>query len=229
MGKTTSFCTSLLDHLFTNAALANVGDAGGLQPSAAAGNLYVSLHTADPGAAGTQTTSETGYGGYARVPVARTGAAWTVAGTSVTNAALIGFPLCTGGSSTIAFWGIGTDNAGAGHLLYSYPLVETWFVGSAERTSDKFHCPGSSFSADQPVVLAQSPGGTMPVGVSTGTIYYVKTVSDTDEITLSATVGGATVDITADGSCLLGKITTLAVALNIAPAFGAGALILTEF
>ena len=36
-------------------------------------NLYVSLHTADPGEAGDQTTSEATYTGYARIAVVRSG------------------------------------------------------------------------------------------------------------------------------------------------------------
>jgi hypothetical protein len=68
----------ILKLLFQNDAFANVGDAGGLQPSATAGNLYISLHTADPGADGDQTTSECAYTSYARVAVARSGAGWTV-------------------------------------------------------------------------------------------------------------------------------------------------------
>ena len=59
MSKSNSFETSLLQHIFNNTAIANVGDATGLPASATAGSLWVSLHTADPGEAGTQSTSET--------------------------------------------------------------------------------------------------------------------------------------------------------------------------
>ena len=59
--------TALLNLLFNNTDWANVGDAAGLQNSATAGSFYVALHTADPGDAGNQTTSEASYTGYARV------------------------------------------------------------------------------------------------------------------------------------------------------------------
>lgn len=72
MSMSNAFETSLLDHIFNNAAVANIGDAGGLQPSATAGSLYLSLHTGDPGEAGDQTTNETAYTNYARVAVVRT-------------------------------------------------------------------------------------------------------------------------------------------------------------
>lgn len=124
MSKSNAWETALLNHLFANAAVANVGDAGGLQPSAVAGSLYLSLHTADPGEAGTQATNETSYAGYARQAVARSGAGFTVAGNQVTLAADAVFPVGTTGaaSATITHFGIGTALAGAGVLLYSGAL-----------------------------------------------------------------------------------------------------------
>lgn len=104
---------------FNNTDFALVGDAAGLQNSATAGSLYVSLHTADPGEAGSQTTSESAYTNYARVAVARSGAGWTVATNTVTNAAAVTFPACGVTGSTITHFGIGTDASGAGTLLFS--------------------------------------------------------------------------------------------------------------
>jgi len=122
MSKSNAFETSLLGLLFNNSDIAGIGDAGGLQNSATAGSLYVSLHTADPGEAGDQTTSETAYTNYARMAVARSGAGWTVSGNSATNAAQITFPQCGVTGATITYVGIGTDSSGAGTLLYSGAL-----------------------------------------------------------------------------------------------------------
>ena len=72
-----AFETALLEHYFNNTDHANVGDAAGLQNSTAAGSFHVSLHTAYPGEAGSQNTSECAYGSYARQAVARSGAGWT--------------------------------------------------------------------------------------------------------------------------------------------------------
>lgn len=66
-------------------------------------DLYISLHTADPGEAGNQTTSEATYTSYARVTVACSAGGWTVSGNTASNAALIQFPQCTGGSNTLVF------------------------------------------------------------------------------------------------------------------------------
>jgi hypothetical protein len=69
--------TNILELIFQNLAWANIGDASGLQPSGAAGNFYISLHTANP-AGGNQTTSECTYTSYARVAVVRSAGGWTV-------------------------------------------------------------------------------------------------------------------------------------------------------
>ena len=111
--------TGLLTRMFNNTDFALIGDAAGLQNSATAGSLFVSLHTADPGEAGTQTTSESAYTNYARVAVARSGAGWTVSGNTVSNAAAVTFPACGVTGSTITHFGIGSDTSGTGTLLFS--------------------------------------------------------------------------------------------------------------
>jgi len=122
MSKSNAAETALLALLFNNTDFAGIGDAGGLQNSATAGSLYISLHTSDPGEAGDQTTNETAYTNYARVAVARSGAGWTVSGNSATNAAQITFPQCGASGATLTHVGIGTDSSGAGTLLYSGAL-----------------------------------------------------------------------------------------------------------
>jgi hypothetical protein len=85
-------------------------------------NLYVSLHTADPGETGDQSTSEATYTGHNRPTVARSGAGWTVVGNTASNAALIQFAQCTGGSNVITHVAIGTAASGTGQILYSGSL-----------------------------------------------------------------------------------------------------------
>lgn len=122
MSATNAFETALLNLYFLNTDHAAIGDAAGLQNSATAGVFYISLHTADPGETGTQTTSEATYTSYARVSVARSGAGWTVSGNNVSNAAAINFPACTGGSNTITHFGIGSDVSGTGNLFFKGAL-----------------------------------------------------------------------------------------------------------
>lgn len=74
----TAMIAALEALLFDNTAFAKIGDASGLQPSAADGSFYVGLHTDSPGAGGDQTTNECAYTSYARVAVARTAGGWTI-------------------------------------------------------------------------------------------------------------------------------------------------------
>lgn len=123
MTATNAFETALLTLYFNNTDHANVGDAAGIQNSAAAGSFHVSLHTADPGEAGAQNTTEATYTGYARVAVARSAAGWTISGANVSNAAAITFGACTAGSDTITHFGIGSDSSGAGNLFFKGALT----------------------------------------------------------------------------------------------------------
>lgn len=134
MSATDAFESACLNLYFKNTAHANVGDAAGLLPSAAAGSMWISLHTADPGETGTQTTSEAAYTGYARIAVAR-GAGFTVAGTTnVSNAAAVLFGNCTAvPGAAITFFGIGSASTAAGNLFFKGALSASYqpAVGNA--------------------------------------------------------------------------------------------------
>lgn len=91
---------------------------------------YVALHTADPGNAGTQLTSEATYTSYARVAVtAATGFTAAAAG-STANTGLIQFPQCTGGTNTITYVTIGTAVSGAGQIIYRGALSASLAVAN---------------------------------------------------------------------------------------------------
>ncbi len=130
MSKGNTFENELLEHIFNNADIANIGDATGLRGSSAAGSLYVALHTADPGEGGDQSSNEATYTSYARQAVSRAGADWTVTGNSCSPAADIVFPQATGGSETITHVSIGTSMAGAGKILYYGALTPTIAVSN---------------------------------------------------------------------------------------------------
>lgn len=122
MSKGNTFENELLLLIFNNVDIADIGDAAGLQNSATAGSYYIALHTADPGEAGTSATSEATFGSYARQAIARSGAGFTVTGSSVTNAALVQFPECTSGSETITHFSVTTASSGASKIIYSGAL-----------------------------------------------------------------------------------------------------------
>jgi hypothetical protein len=127
MSKSNAFETALLELIFNAAAFADIAENDTTSPAT---NLYVSLHTGDPGEAGNQSTSETTYTGYARVAVARTSGGWTVTGDSVSPAANIDFGAWTAGAGTLTFFGIGVAASGAGVLLYSGAISPTIVLGA---------------------------------------------------------------------------------------------------
>jgi hypothetical protein len=130
MSKGNTFENDLLLLIFNNTDAALIGDATGLRGSSTAGSLYVSLHTGDPGEGGNQTTSECAYTSYARVAVARSGAGWTVSSNAVSNAALVQFPQCTGGSETLTHFAVGTASSSTGKILYKGSLSSSLAVSS---------------------------------------------------------------------------------------------------
>jgi len=127
MSKSNAFENSLLKLIFNATAIANLADNAASSPLT---NLYVSLHTADPGEAGDQSTSEATYTGYARVAVLRTTGGWTVTNNSVSPVANIDFANCTGGTNTITYFGVGTASRGAGVLYYSGTVTPSISVSS---------------------------------------------------------------------------------------------------
>jgi hypothetical protein len=127
MSKSDTFENDLLKLIFNATAIANIADNAASSPLA---NLYVALHTADPGDAGVQNTSETTYTGYARQTVARTSGGFTVTGNSVSPVANIDFGVCTAGSATITHFSIGVASSGATKILYSGTVTPNISVSS---------------------------------------------------------------------------------------------------
>ena len=127
MSKGNTFENDFLKLIFNATAIANIADNAASSPLT---NLYVSLHTADPGEAGDQTTSETSYTSYARVAVSRNSGGWTVSGNAVSNTALIQFPQCTGGTATITHFAVGTASSSTGKVLYKGALTSSLAVSS---------------------------------------------------------------------------------------------------
>jgi hypothetical protein len=121
MSKSNAFETDLLGLIFNGTAISAIADNAASTPLT---NLYLALHTADPGEAGNQETSEISYTGYSRVPVARTAGGWTVTGNSVSPVAAIEFGEMTGGAGgSVTYASIGTTSTGSGKILYSGALT----------------------------------------------------------------------------------------------------------
>lgn len=123
MSVTTTFANDILGLILEAAPIANIADNAASSPLT---DLYISLHTASPGASGAQNTSETAYTGYARVAVARSAAGWTAASGDSDNDADITFGQCTAvPGSDLTHVGIGTASSGAGKLLFFGALTSS--------------------------------------------------------------------------------------------------------
>jgi hypothetical protein len=99
-GKGNTMITDLLGYIFNSTAIS----------WSATTSVDVHLHTASPGASGNTSTNEATYTSYALVSVNRNSGGWTVSGQTATNAALIQFPQCTGGTNTITYVSVGVHS-----------------------------------------------------------------------------------------------------------------------
>src|SRR6478609_3556184 len=125
MSKSDYLENAILKLIFNATAIANIADNAAASPLT---NLYWALHTADPGDAGNQSTSETTYGSYARQAVARTTGGMTAATAGSTSpVANVVFPAATGPTlptvQSITHASIGVAVSGATNILYSGPVT----------------------------------------------------------------------------------------------------------
>lgn len=127
--------TAILDQIFKGTAL----------PWNANTNLWLALHTADPGEAGTAITSEATYTSYARVAVVRS-TGFNVVGNLLSNAALAQFPQSTGGSNTITFASIVTSASGAGTIVCRAALSSS--IAVTNGVQPQFAADALSFTID---------------------------------------------------------------------------------
>lgn len=119
MPKSTTTANNLLKLLFTAVAWANMADNAASSPYT---NLYLSLHTADPGVGNAQTTNEVAYTNYARIAIVRSAVGWTVSTNTAVNAALAQFAQCGVTGATATHVAVGTNSSGGGNVLYAGAL-----------------------------------------------------------------------------------------------------------
>lgn len=133
MGKATATSNSFLNLVYRAVAWANIADNAATSPLT---NTFAALHTADPGAAGTQTTSEAAYTSYARVSVARTTGGWGAAASgAVSPAAAITFPAGTGGTGTGTHFSTGVATSGSTAILHSGTVTPNITFGNGVTPS----------------------------------------------------------------------------------------------
>lgn len=133
MSFSNQFEADILGLIFNATAISGLADNASALPLT---NLYVALHTTDPGEGGNQSTNEVSYTGYARVAVQRSGAGWTLAGQTISPTAVIEFGEMTAGTSgTATYASVGTAASGAGKVIIRGALSPTipFQVGTVPR------------------------------------------------------------------------------------------------
>lgn len=101
----------------------------GTDPSWRAGaTQYIALFESDPGETAS-LSAEADYTGYARVAVTKA-TAWTDGGSSFTNAALVQFGVCSGGTNALTHFAVVDTASGAVAMMMSGALSSTLNVSS---------------------------------------------------------------------------------------------------
>jgi hypothetical protein len=223
MSKSTASAGDYLRLVYNATAIALIADNTATTPLT---NIFVAAHTADPGTAGDQTTSEVAYTGYARASVARTVGGWTVnvvPPVSVSPVANVSFGACTSGSAIITHWSTGKVVSGASPIFHRGVFGSRLGAFSAVVAGNAITIPqlAAQLAVNDRIAfyaIASNTSG-LPGGVTEGVVYHVITVS-TDVITVSLTSGGASITLTTAGDGIAFRVTPIVVSAGITPQLG---------
>jgi hypothetical protein len=157
--------------------------------------VYMSLHTADPGETG---SNEVTGGSYARQAMALDAASGG-ASANTAQEEIASMPACT--VAAIGMWDALTNGNFIGF---------GWMGGHSAKvftsaTDDTVTSPGHGYSDTDQIVFSAEDAGTLPTGVTAGTIYFVRD-SATNTFKVAATSGGAAIDLTTVGSGKVRKV-----------------------
>jgi hypothetical protein len=123
-----TFENDLLALIFNATAIANIADNAASAPLI---SIQLALHTADPGEAGAQNTTEAAYTSYVRKAQARTTGGFSApASGSTALAANADFPTGTGGGETCTFFSAGTAASSTGKIIMSGAISPSIVTGN---------------------------------------------------------------------------------------------------
>lgn len=160
---------------------------------------HLSLHSGDPGTAGDNEIAG-GSPAYARKAVS-----WSAAsGGSKAISAGVTFDVPATTVRYIGMWSASTAGTFFGYSPAGAGSRRQFCVD--DLTADTFESPAHGLSNNDQVLVWAGGGAALPTGVSEGTIYFVVSAT-TDDFQLSATQGGAAINITAVGDGDVQKIT----------------------
>lgn len=206
----------LLDHWLGNTAFT------------APATVYVALYTAAPSDAGSGT--EVTGGSYARVSVTNNTTNWPAASSgSKSNGTAISFPTASAGWGTVEAAALMDASTSGNQLAWAELLTGTAYVATAKASTDTFTAVGHALVNTDTVRVTAIPGSTsgLPTGISERTTYYVVSAA-TDTFSLSTSSGGAAVNLTANGDCVVQKTNFKVVSSGDSPSFAIGALTFSE-
>lgn len=151
----------------------------------------MSLHSGFPGATGANELAGSGYVRIAATFNAASGGVRTVA--AVTN-------FTVGAGHTVRWAGLW----GAGVFKGYSPNGGNPKEFQAVAATDIVTVPSHGYILNDTIVFY---GGTVPAGLTEGTIYYARDIT-TDTFKVAATAGGAAIDLTGAGAadCVVSKI-----------------------
>lgn len=160
---------------------------------------HVSAHTAVPNTSG---SNEATGGSYARQPVT-----WnTVASGQRTNNGAISIPVPAGTYGYVGLWNALTVGTFYGWLPFnSSTMYGFGTVDSAGVTGNLIQSAAHGLVNNDRVLLFNVFAESLPTGVSEDTEYFV-VGSTTNTFQVSATSGGAAIDITAQGELFFMKV-----------------------
>ena len=156
----------------------------------------VSLHTAYSATGANEVTG--GSPAYARKAI-------TMAAAAARARAASTQPVFDVPATTVRFIGLWTNAGSIFRGMFANGGSEKGF--QVDLTNNRILCEGHGLVNDDKVVFY---GGTVPTGLTEGTVYFVvgNTAADPDYFQVSATQGGAAIDITAQpiAQCKFSKI-----------------------
>jgi len=124
MPASDTFANDLAKLIFWGTAIADLAENDSSSPAT---SLYLALHTANPGGAGNQSTSEISYTSYIRKALLRDNTAWSITGRIITPVADVLWATSTGGTGgTVTHWSVGPGSSGATKII-AYGTVSPTF------------------------------------------------------------------------------------------------------
>lgn len=165
---------------------------------------------------------------YARVQMTTSNFGSAAASGSIANTAVINFPQASGSWGEILGFGV-YDASSAGNLVRkAYLTSGSYFTFSCLASSDVFTAPGHDLVLNDIVVVLDLSGSVLPTGTTQGTKYYIINVSG-NTFQLSASQGGSSLAISADGAGRIVQIVPQTIGASAVASFPIGSLVFNEF